>query len=106
MTAYDFRLFDPPAPIAAVTIRNRSSGQEIRDVPMLLDTGADVTLLPQGFVERIGISIDSTNSCALKGYDGSESTATVVQAELVFMSRVFRGQFVVAQQEWGIIGRN
>ena len=52
MPSYDSFLFTPPAPLARVIIRNPLSGATVSDVPMLLDTGADVTLLPQAFVER------------------------------------------------------
>ena len=59
MPAYDSVLFNPPAPLARVTIRHSSPGATVSDVPMLLDTGADVTLLPQASVERLGIRVDS-----------------------------------------------
>jgi hypothetical protein len=59
MPAYDSNLFNPPAPLARVTIRHTSSGATVSDVPMLLDTGADVTLLPQLSVEQLGIRVDS-----------------------------------------------
>jgi len=47
MQAYDAARFDPPAPLAHVTVKSEQLGIEIHDVPMLLDTGADVSLLPQ-----------------------------------------------------------
>jgi hypothetical protein len=46
MPAYDATLFAPPAPLARVTLRNPVSGAVLPDVPMLLDSGADVTLVP------------------------------------------------------------
>lgn len=58
MTAYDSVLLNPPAPLARVTIRHPASGATVSDVLMLLDTGADVTLLPQASVERLGIRVD------------------------------------------------
>jgi hypothetical protein len=47
MPAYDATQFDPPAPLAQVTLRNPDNGAIRPDVPMLLDSGADVTLIPQ-----------------------------------------------------------
>jgi hypothetical protein len=47
MQAYDTARFDPPAPLAMVSVRSDQMGTEIHDVPMLLDTGADVSLLPR-----------------------------------------------------------
>ena len=46
MPSYDATDCDPPAPVAQVTLRNPHSGEMVVDVPLLLDTGADVTLLP------------------------------------------------------------
>ncbi len=30
----------------------------------------------------------------------------MVQAEVVFLGKIFRGQFLVSEQEWGVLGRN
>jgi len=57
MPRYDEQRYDPPAPIALVTLR-ASSGATVPDVPLLLDTGADVTMLPRGAVLRLGINPD------------------------------------------------
>jgi hypothetical protein len=44
MPAYDATRFTPPAPLAKVTLRNPANGAALPDVPMLLDSGADVTV--------------------------------------------------------------
>ena len=59
MFDYNSELFNPPAPIAYVTLRNSEKSIEITNVPMLIDTGADATLLPQIFVEKIGVDFSS-----------------------------------------------
>jgi hypothetical protein len=46
MPGYDPDQFDPPAPVARVELRDPASGAVVADVPMLIDTRADVTLLP------------------------------------------------------------
>jgi hypothetical protein len=46
MPSYDAAHFDPPAPVARVTLRNPHSGATVPDVPLLLDTGADITFCP------------------------------------------------------------
>jgi hypothetical protein len=53
MHPYDVARFDPPAPLALVTVKSERLGIEIRDVPMLLDTGADVSLLPRPHVAAL-----------------------------------------------------
>jgi len=60
MPDYEASLFDPPAPAARVTLRNPDAGTTVSDVLLLLDTGADVTLLPKASVESLGISPQPT----------------------------------------------
>ena len=57
MPSYDATDCDPPAPVAQVTLRNVHSGETVADVPLLLDTGADVTLLPRNTVEQLGVQL-------------------------------------------------
>ena len=54
MPAYNREYFDPPAPVASVTLRYPATGVSLPNVLMLMDSGADVTLLPQATVERLG----------------------------------------------------
>jgi hypothetical protein len=56
MTAYDTRQFEPPAPIARVILRNPNTGVQLSDVPILLDTGSDVTLIPTEVLSALGIA--------------------------------------------------
>jgi Aspartyl protease len=106
MPAYDERFFTPPAPLARVTLRQPENGAIVSDVPMLLDSGADVTLIPQASVARLGLTIRVNESYELMGFDGSISQAQAVQLELIFLRRRFKGRFLVGRQEWGIIGRD
>ena len=107
MPAYDSVLFNPPASSARVTLRHPLSGATVSNVPMLLDTGADVTLLPQSFVEQLGISVaGSEGYYELMGFDGGVSVAQVVEVDLLFLRRAFKGRFLLINQEWGLIGRD
>ena len=54
MTKYD-ESFEPPAPVAKIALRNIETGKRIRDVSMLLDTGSDISLLPQSSVKSLKI---------------------------------------------------
>ncbi len=47
MPAYDAVSFDPPAPLARIILRTSETGTTSAELPAVLDTGADVTLLPQ-----------------------------------------------------------
>ncbi|MBW1707439.1 MAG: hypothetical protein JRJ86_20140 [Deltaproteobacteria bacterium] len=106
MPHYDATRFEPPAPLAQVTLCNPDNGTLNPDVPMLLDSGADVTLIPQIALSRLNITSVQDKRYELIGFDGNTSFAPVVQLELIFCRRTFRGQFLLINQEWGILGRN
>ena len=58
MPVYDATRFDPPAPLSGVNLRNPEAGTSLANVPMLMDTGADVTLIPENIVAQLGLSIE------------------------------------------------
>ena len=104
MPAYDSTRFDPPAPLALVTVKWEQLSLAIHDVPMLLDTGADVSLLPRSHVASL-ISPDA-RQYELEAFDGTKSTAPSVTAELLFLGKSFRGQFLLIDAWHGVLGRN
>lgn len=106
MPAYDRAWFEPPAPLAYVMVRSLEGHAAVPNVPMLLDSGADVTLLPASVLESLGVIAIPGKQYELVGFDGGTSLASVVRLELVFGRRTFRGQFVLIDQAWGILGRN
>lgn len=106
MPAYDQVLFDPPAPVAAVTVRHPSSGVVVGDVRMLIDSGADATLLPERVAQQLGLSADEGGMYELVGFNDSKSLSPAVRAELIFSGKTFRGQFLLTPNHWGILGRN
>jgi hypothetical protein len=106
MPDYDATQFDPPAPLAHVTLRNPDTGATVSDVPMLLDSGADVTLIPQAVVDRLDVVAELDKRYELMGFDGSTSLASIVRLELIFCRLTFRGQFLLIDQVWGVLGRN
>ena len=106
MPPYDAIQFEPPAPLARVALRNPDTSALSLDVPMLLDTGADVTLIPRVILDQLEITSVQDRQYELIGFDGSRSFTPVVQLELIFCHRTFRGQFLLIDQAWGILGRN
>lgn len=106
MAAYDGHLFSPPAPLARVILRNPDTGATISDAPMLLDSGADVTLVPRAYVARLGVALDLTETYELTGFDGRTSMTQAVQLDLVFLKRTFKGRYLLLDQEWGLMGRD
>lgn len=106
MQAYESSMFDPPAPVARVVLRNPATGTVWSDVPMLLDSGADVTLIPEAVLRRLALEIVPGKQYELSGFDGSVSQTSVARLEMVFCHKTFRGQFLLVDQGWGILGRN
>ncbi len=62
---------------------------------MLIDSGADVTLVPQRVGGELGLSVTSNEYYELASFDDNKSVMPAVQLELVFCRRIFRGQFLL-----------
>ena len=75
-------------------------------MPLLLDTGADITLLPRAAVERLGVPPLAGQRYELMGFDGSKSVAPAAILEVIFLKRAFRGQYLLIEDERGILGRD
>ena len=80
MPLYDATQNDPPAPIAEVALRNPETGAELASIVMLLDTGADVTLIPREAAASIGCQ--PTNAHLLSGFDGGGGSHEEVLVEM------------------------
>src|SRR6266851_3419139 len=106
MPAYDTARFSPPAPVGTIEVRNPATGRAWANVPMLLDTGADVTLLPRECVNQFQILVDPSQVYELMGFDGTRSTAVAVHLDLIFLGLTFRGRFLMIEQQDGVLGRD
>jgi len=73
---------------------------------MLLDSGADVTLVPREISETLGAFAMPDMAFEVAGFDGQSRLTEVVYLELTFCKRRFRGQYLLTDEPWGIIGRN
>lgn len=105
MPVYDDSRFTPPAPVARVSLRYPDGGGSVSYVPMLIDSGADATLLPTSAVATLGI-VGTGERYQLEAFDGTTSESEAVRADLVFLSRRFRGRFLLIDAEIGIMGRD
>ena len=79
MPQYDADNFDPPAPVAHVSVRDSETGASLSNVPMLIDTGADVTLLPARYVEQLGTQPAQDITYEIQGFDGEPKLARMVE---------------------------
>ena len=106
MPSYDALHFDPPAPVAEVRLVSPEGAKSVSGVWLLLDTGADVTLLPRTAVERLGVPPLPDQRYQLMGFDRTTSFAPVVVLDMVFLNTAFRGRYLLVEREQGILGRD
>ena len=106
MPTYDSNLFNPPAPVARVTLRDLGNGNATNDVLMLIDSGADITLVPQTSINELKSDFNPQESYELRAFNGQSSVAQSVQLDLIFLRRTFRGRFLIVDSNEGILGRD
>jgi hypothetical protein len=73
---------------------------------MLMDSGSDLTLIPERSINEFNLNLDQNDSYELMGLDGHRTLAASAQLDLIFPGRTFKGRFVVVNFESGILGRN
>ncbi|HXI61510.1 MAG TPA: retropepsin-like aspartic protease [Pyrinomonadaceae bacterium] len=106
MPTYDDNRFEPPAPVARVSLRNPESHEAISDIPMLIDTGADMTFIPKAAVVKLNLQFASGEGYKLRAFDGSSSMSKAVKADMLFLGRTVKGRYLVRDAEIGILGRD
>ena len=106
MPSYDVSNHDPPAPVARVALRNPDNAATVADDVLLMDTGADVTLLPRAAIERLGIPLVADVRYELTSFDGTKSFAPVAVVDMIFQNRVYRGRYLLIEAEQGVLGRD
>ena len=106
MHAYDAVHFVPPAPVARVTLRNSQTRVSTSGVELLVDTRADVTLLPRAAIARIGVVPLEEPGYEVTGFGGSTSVAPVAELDLLFLRSAFRGRYLLIDEERGYLGRD
>lgn len=92
--------------MATVSLRAPDNKNNVVDVQMLIDTGADLTLIPERHIAALKMTADQSDGYELEGFDGSKTIAPTVQLDLTLLRRTFRGRFVVIDSQTGILGRN
>ena len=106
MPSYDASRHDPAAPVAEVILRDNTSGAFSPPVSMLIDIGADITLIPRAIVMQLGVKSVQEAAFELVGFDGTHQMAAAVQLDMIFLQKVFRGIYLLTDDDWGILGRD
>jgi len=97
--------FDPPAPIAEIVLRNVRTGERSDKIKMLLDTGADISLLPLKTIEQMKIEA-TTETVNLLGFDESQSVAKIYNLQIIFLGKRVTGNYCTIDDKIGILGRD
>lgn len=105
MTKYD-ESFEPPAPTAKIALRKIETGERISDVFMLLDTGADISLLPSLSVKNLKIKPLQNETFELTGFYGGQKSVEVFYLQVIFLGKRFTGKYCLIDDEIGILGRD
>jgi predicted aspartyl protease len=93
--------FDPPAPVVPATAEGPSGDLVL--VPMLIDTGADCTLLPEAVVRRL--QLPQVDRMTIAGIAGGRRQAAVHAAWLAFGGVRLLARVVAFESE-AILGRD
>lgn len=105
--SYDKNNFDPPAPVLEVSLTTPDSvsyGQMVRS-PALLDSGADMTVIPRWIAQQLQLKyVDEVDAV---GYDGVKKKTFVYSVKIIFDNL---GDFIiraiVSNNEDILIGRD
>jgi hypothetical protein len=106
MPRYDSEAFDPPAPVARVTLCTEDGGKRLADVVMQIDCGCDTSFIPRSAIRLLGLDEGGQEDYEVTAFDGRTSVAKAVRCELIFLRRAFRGTYLVVDNSIGLLGRD
>jgi Aspartyl protease len=76
------------------------------DVHLLVDSGADVTLLTESSVRSLGIDATAAPRYEVAGFDGGTRFLAAVELDLLFCGKAFRGRYLLTDSDMGVLGRD
>ena len=87
---YDQQNFNPPAPVMEVSLSIPSAQAVILKSPALLDSGADITVIPEQIVQQLQLRY--VDEIMASGYDGIPKQTFIYSVRLIFNDL---GDFIV-----------
>ncbi len=104
MPRYDATGFHPPAPVVRARVRG-PSGAVRSGVPLLIDTGADVSLVPAAVATAVRAAV-RPSTAPIRFLAGREVLLDQADLAVEFLRYRFRGAFLLIDSSYGIVGRN
>lgn len=104
MPTYEAGDFEPPAPVVRAKVLGPHDSA-FQDVPFLIDTGADVSVVPLDVVNAIGAETQPSG-VPIQFLDGEQITCLQAELTVEFLRYRFQGPFLVAESRHGVLGRN
>lgn len=77
----------------------------VSDVPLLIDTGADISIVPLAVATTVGAVIQPSG-VPIQFSTGAETVLDRAELTVEFLRYRFRGSFLVTESSYGIAGRN
>jgi predicted aspartyl protease len=104
MIPYD-NSFSPPAPVIQATIQNINAPSQRVVVPMQIDTGADLCIIPESIVSVL--NLEPEDATPIADYRGDVQSFHIFYVHLRIEQWTTRNVRVIAHGEGiGILGRN
>lgn len=104
MPAYD-RTFNPPAPVVDVIVANAVATNKRSVLRGKMDTGADITVIPEGLVGPLGVS--PKGRAWTRGYDGTYAQRPVYYVRITLEGLIIPTvRCIAANRSDVLLGRN
>lgn len=102
---YDTNNFNPPAPVLEVSLSSPVSQAEVIKIPAILDSGADMTVIPQNIVQQLQLKY--VDEISAVGYEGIVKKTFVYSTKIIFENI---GNFIIrvitSDNDHALIGRD
>ncbi len=103
--SYNANDFNPPAPVLEVSLSSPVSQGEVIKIPALLDSGADMTVIPQNIAQKLQLKY--VDKISASGYDGIPKEAFVYSVKIIFDgSGDFIIRIITSDDDYALIGRD
>lgn len=104
MPGYETEGFVPPAPVARAVVHG-PTGRARSDVRLLIDTGADVSIVPRTVAVDVNAEV-RPSGIVIRSYDEGEATCDLAELSVEVLQYRFRGTFVIGDADYGVLGQN